>query len=86
MTRPAYTHVLPRLALAFAFKQKVPDFEGRHDWNANSEIAAAWFNKLPTLRAHAFNHIWDGYEFATPYLLPDGVGTDLNRVSKLTVS
>src|SRR5262249_54075121 len=25
MTRPAYTYVLPRLALAFAFKQKVPE-------------------------------------------------------------
>ena len=25
MARPAYTYVLPRLALAFAFKQKVPE-------------------------------------------------------------
>jgi len=25
ITRPAYTYVLPRLALAFAFKQKVPE-------------------------------------------------------------
>jgi hypothetical protein len=25
MTRPAYTYVLPRLAMAFAFKQKVPE-------------------------------------------------------------
>jgi putative NADH-flavin reductase len=25
IARPAYTHVLPRLALAFAFKQKVPE-------------------------------------------------------------
>ena len=25
MTRPAYTYVLQRLALAFAFKQEVPD-------------------------------------------------------------
>ena len=25
VTRPAYTYVLPRLALAFAFKQKVPE-------------------------------------------------------------
>jgi hypothetical protein len=25
MTRPAYTYVLPKLALAFAFKQKVPE-------------------------------------------------------------
>jgi hypothetical protein len=25
MTRPAYTYVLPRLALAFAFKQRVPE-------------------------------------------------------------
>ena len=31
------------------------------------------------------NLSWDGSKFATPYLLPDAVATDLNRASRLTM-
>jgi len=31
------------------------------------------------------NLSWDGNKFATPYLLPDAVATDLNCVSRLTM-
>ena len=41
--------------------------------------------KRSILRIGQKNLSWDGNKFATPYLLPDAVAPDLNRVSRLTM-
>jgi esterase/lipase len=39
----------------------------------------------PDYSDQEIGHIWDGNKFATPYLLPNLVSTDLTRISKLAV-
>ena len=53
----------------------------RTDNSADSDLVQL----SPDYSEQEISHIWDGNKFATPYLLPDLVSTDLSKISKLTV-
>ena len=53
----------------------------RTDNSADSNLAQL----SPDYSDQEISHIWDGNKFATPYLLPDLVTTDLNKINKLAV-
>ncbi len=47
--------------------------------SADSDLAQL----SPDYNDQEISHIWDGNKFATPYLLPDLVATDLTQIRKL---
>jgi proline iminopeptidase len=49
--------------------------------SADSDLAQL----SPDYNDQEIGHIWDGNKFATPYLLPDLVATDLTQIRKLAV-
>ncbi|HXZ78614.1 MAG TPA: alpha/beta hydrolase [Terriglobales bacterium] len=53
----------------------------RTDNSADSALAQL----SPDYSDQEISHIWDGNKFATPYLLPDLVATNLTKISKLAV-
>ena len=53
----------------------------RTDNSADSDLAQL----SPDYSEQEISHIWDGNKFATPYLLPDLVASDLSRIRKLAV-
>jgi proline iminopeptidase len=53
----------------------------RHDNTADSALAQL----SPDCSDQEINRIWEGNQFATPYLLPEVVGLDLTAINKLVV-
>jgi proline iminopeptidase len=50
------------------------------DWAVSEALPARCGNHY---NDQEISHIWDGNKFATPYLLPDLVATDLTQIRKL---
>jgi proline iminopeptidase len=53
----------------------------RHDNRADSGLAQL----SPDYSDQEIRRVWEGNEFATPYLLPELVALDLTRINKLSV-
>jgi proline iminopeptidase len=75
-------HVVPIKDL-YVQRKWVGAFGGVMAYRTNNSADANLGRLSPDYSEQEIDHIWDGNRFATPYLLPDLVATDLSGIQKL---